>query len=580
MTLDDLLGNNITAGLCSKSYEIRYSIAEEIESLVFKSFEKDKGDSTAWASQCLQSINRELSESVYPNHRKGALTAIVGLILGSRGQLSAEVLMNALERCTILISDDDPKVRFAACEAIFNIVKSYRGRTLGTFNLIFQGLAKLMGDSDMENRQIAPVLDRMLKEVVLESMESHYYEAIINSVTSTFHLPNIHAKQLCLSWTSLLRSNTGSKFYEKLSSFLTPLFSLICQSISPVLGWRDLAIVAENMLTCMLSEIRVGGHGLLHENALNETVSVLIKYGRFQGSLTSDLSRTILFDWLGVLGSLSHKGDDCVDIILIIVNTYASNPSKRVTDSIIEANRYLLNSPSFIECIVKTSAQNLMTRLEEEALGSPIALEWLKIASLNAKIQNINSLLSLELSPEIIQICTSSFPIELVAKKLLLKARSSPSVAAYIAKAIPTQMGAFLEAVGSFAEAEDSAFVFEIVKETIFGDVWTDRLVDQFLHDPVASLCAPASLLVAIVKSRWSDFETLVDRIGDRDMVLVESLCEELELVVKTRLCLFTQKEFTQGMAKIAMRMNQERPAFTRIFNRLQLVTVYRSFHS
>ena len=60
-------------------------------------------------------------------------------------------------------SDTDARVRYFACEALYNIVKVSRGHILPFFNDIFQALSKLAADPDQNVRNGAELMDRLVK---------------------------------------------------------------------------------------------------------------------------------------------------------------------------------------------------------------------------------------------------------------------------------------------------------------------------------------------------------------------------------------------------------------------------------
>ncbi|KAJ0038021.1 hypothetical protein Pint_22387 [Pistacia integerrima] len=66
-------------------------------------------------------------------------------------------------------SDKDSRVRYYACEALYNIAKVVRGDFIIFFNQIFDALCKLSADSDANVQSAAHLLDRLVKDIVTES---------------------------------------------------------------------------------------------------------------------------------------------------------------------------------------------------------------------------------------------------------------------------------------------------------------------------------------------------------------------------------------------------------------------------
>lgn len=70
-------------------------------------------------------------------------------------------------------SDHDARVRYYACESMYNIAKVAKGEILLFFNDIFDALAKLAADSELSVKNGAELLDRLVKDIVAESAASY-----------------------------------------------------------------------------------------------------------------------------------------------------------------------------------------------------------------------------------------------------------------------------------------------------------------------------------------------------------------------------------------------------------------------
>lgn len=63
--------------------------------------------------------------------------------------------------------DTDSRVRYYACESLYNVAKVGRGALLPQFNEVFDVLAKLVADPDQNVKSGAELLDRLLKVVFI-----------------------------------------------------------------------------------------------------------------------------------------------------------------------------------------------------------------------------------------------------------------------------------------------------------------------------------------------------------------------------------------------------------------------------
>ena len=75
---------------------------------------------------------------------------------------------------------DDPEARvcYYACESLYNILKVARTSVLRYFNQIFDGLCKLFAHVDVDVKNVANLVDRLVKDIVTES-ETFEIEAFI-----------------------------------------------------------------------------------------------------------------------------------------------------------------------------------------------------------------------------------------------------------------------------------------------------------------------------------------------------------------------------------------------------------------
>ncbi|KAG8069827.1 hypothetical protein GUJ93_ZPchr0006g42056 [Zizania palustris] len=63
--------------------------------------------------------------------------------------------------------DQESRVRYYVCEALYNIAKVLRGDFIIYFNKIFDALCKLSADSDVNVQSAAHLLDRLVKVYTL-----------------------------------------------------------------------------------------------------------------------------------------------------------------------------------------------------------------------------------------------------------------------------------------------------------------------------------------------------------------------------------------------------------------------------
>ena len=104
------------------------------------------------------------------NHRKGGLIGLAGAAIGlmEKTHEYLNVLLPPVLHC---FQDPESRVRYYACESLFNIAKVSRNFVLAWFPKIFSGLCQLYSDVDVDVKNGAQLLDRLIKEIVTESTD-------------------------------------------------------------------------------------------------------------------------------------------------------------------------------------------------------------------------------------------------------------------------------------------------------------------------------------------------------------------------------------------------------------------------
>ncbi|XP_027047389.1 protein VAC14 homolog [Pocillopora damicornis] len=215
------LTQNVVRGLNDKLYEKRKTAALEIERMV-KEFV---------ASNDVRQIKRltavladEFAVSHNNHSRKGGLIglAATAIALGKDAGLYLKSLIPPVLTC---FYDQDSRVRYYACEALYNIAKVARGSVLPFFNDVFDGLSKLAADPDMNVKNGAELLDRLVKDIVTES-SSFDLVSFIPLLRDRIYTANPFAKQFLVSWLMVLDAVPDLDLITHLPEFLDGLFNI------------------------------------------------------------------------------------------------------------------------------------------------------------------------------------------------------------------------------------------------------------------------------------------------------------------------------------------------------------------
>ena len=215
------LNPTLMRGLNDKLYEKRKIAALEIERMV-KEFIANKD--VAMIKKLTSVLTTEFSVSHNPHSRKGGLIglAATAIALGKESVAYLEELIPPVLSC---FYDQDSRVRYYACEALYNISKVARGAVLPFFNKIFDGLSKLASDTDPNVKSGADLLDRLIKDIVTEST-SFDLVSFIPLLRDRMYTTNPFAKQFIVSWILVLDSVPDLDMIVYLPEILDGIFTI------------------------------------------------------------------------------------------------------------------------------------------------------------------------------------------------------------------------------------------------------------------------------------------------------------------------------------------------------------------
>ena len=164
MEQQQFLNPVIYRNLSDKLYEKRKLAALEIEKLAREYVGASKFDKV---TALLTLISKDFSNSANAHNRNGGLIALAatGIALGPHIKEYLPLIVTPILQA---FSDNDSRVRYYACESMYNVGKVAKSNILEWFNEIFDHLTKLSVDIDLTVKNGAELLDRLIKDIVSE----------------------------------------------------------------------------------------------------------------------------------------------------------------------------------------------------------------------------------------------------------------------------------------------------------------------------------------------------------------------------------------------------------------------------
>src|SRR5690606_6581274 len=123
--------------------------------------------------------------------------------------------------------DPDNKVRYYACESLFNITKVTRSGILPYFNEIFGHLCTLAADPDPSVRSAAELLDNLIKEIVTEKRVFDVHRFVHEMLSKRVYVTNAEARKFLVSWIMVLDAVPNMDLVKYLPFFLDGRFKML-----------------------------------------------------------------------------------------------------------------------------------------------------------------------------------------------------------------------------------------------------------------------------------------------------------------------------------------------------------------
>ncbi|CAH2045856.1 unnamed protein product [Thlaspi arvense] len=211
--------------LSDKLYEKRKNAALELESTV-KNLTSSGGHDKI--SKIIEMLIKEFAKSPQSNHRQGGLIGLAAVTIGLSSE-AAQFLEQIVPPVVKSFSDQDSRVRYSACEALYNIAKVVRGEFIIFFNQIFDALCKLSADSDADVQSAAHLLDHLVKDIVTLSDEFSI-EEFVPLLKERMNVLNPYVRQFLVGWITVLDGVPEIDLLGFLPDFLDGLFNMLSDS--------------------------------------------------------------------------------------------------------------------------------------------------------------------------------------------------------------------------------------------------------------------------------------------------------------------------------------------------------------
>ncbi|XP_062110198.1 protein VAC14 homolog [Humulus lupulus] len=161
-----LLPAFVLQNLSDNIYNNRKTAAIEVEGIVKKL--ASSGDQEKIITELINILNTQFTYSPQPNHRKGGLIALACVTTGLSND-ATPYLEQIVPPVLSSFNDQDSRIRYYACESLYNIAKVVRGDIKIFMDEIIDAISKVSADTDVNVQEAAHLVDRLVKDIVAES---------------------------------------------------------------------------------------------------------------------------------------------------------------------------------------------------------------------------------------------------------------------------------------------------------------------------------------------------------------------------------------------------------------------------
>lgn len=234
---DEVLGANASRLLSDKSYDSRQTAALEIEQQA-----RDAVSPTPDVpriTQILDCLRHNYVESSQANKRKGGLIGLASVAIGLDKDI-AQFLDQLVRPVLSLFKDEDARVRYYACEALYNISKVGGDAVLLCFNEIFEGVCNLFADPDQEVKGGVQVLNRLMMDVVQSHHATKFQVAeFVPLLSRSMIAQSHHVRTNSLNWMQHLLSLPDIDMVQYMPQYLEGLFSMLGDQSREIRGLAE-----------------------------------------------------------------------------------------------------------------------------------------------------------------------------------------------------------------------------------------------------------------------------------------------------------------------------------------------------
>ncbi|KAJ2416815.1 hypothetical protein GGI10_000675 [Coemansia sp. RSA 2530] len=251
----------LAKALSDKLYDKQRAATHKVERLVLDALDNDDEH---LIYELIAELATDYATSEKEASRIGGLVALAATAVALTHINIRPFLPQMVPPMVSALSDGESKVRYFACESLYNVAKVSRGQLLRWFNDIFDGLARVTSDSVKTVKDGADYLDRLVKDIVAEQAATclDWYDGdegprlafgldrFVPLLAERMHTYKPSTRVYLIEWVRVLDSVPGLDLIGYLPEFLDGLVRFLSDPND------DVRNKTQSLLGELLAEIR------------------------------------------------------------------------------------------------------------------------------------------------------------------------------------------------------------------------------------------------------------------------------------------------------------------------------------
>ncbi|XP_011636300.1 protein VAC14 homolog [Pogonomyrmex barbatus] len=313
--------------LNDKLYEKRKPAAVEIEKMV-KEFAAH--NNTVQIKRLLKVLGQDFATSQNPHTRKGGLIGLAAIAVGL-GKDTGQYIEDLIHPILACFCDADLRVRYYACESLYNVVKVARGAVLPQFTDIFAALSKLACDSEQNIKNATELLDRLMKDIVTES---GLFDLVgfMPLLRERIYTKNPFGRQFVISWVSVLDAVPNMDFIIFLPEILDGLFRILEDPTPEIKKITD-TVLGEFLRSIKANPARVDFPGM---------INILITHTQSNDELLQLTAITWIKEFVHLSGPLMLPYMSGILVAVLPCLAYDGDTRKSIKETATQVNANLM----------------------------------------------------------------------------------------------------------------------------------------------------------------------------------------------------------------------------------------------